>query len=57
MAHYEIKAQYEYGATIEADSPEEAEKLFLADLNLYYQGTYEYECELVEDEEEDEDEE
>ena len=54
MAHYEIKAQYEYGATIEADSPEEAEKIFLADLNSHYQGTYEYECELVEEEEEEE---
>lgn len=47
MATYNIKAQYEYEAEIEADSPEEAEKLFLADLDTYYVGTYEFECDKV----------
>lgn len=56
MATYRIKAQYEYEGEVEADSPEEAEKVFLDDLNSHYASTYEYECELVEDEE-DEDEE
>lgn len=45
MATYNIKATYEYEGEVEADSPEEAEKLFLDDLNSYYMGTETYECE------------
>lgn len=47
MATYRIKAQYEYEGDVEADSPEEAEKLFLQDLNDYYSSTYDYECEEI----------
>ena len=54
MAKYNIKAQYEYEGEVEANSPEEAEKVFLEDLNSHYAGTYSYECEEVEDEEEGE---
>lgn len=59
MAKYDIKAMYEYWAEgIEADSPEEAEKIFLDDLNSYYYGTYSLDIEEVDDEDdEDEDEE
>ena len=48
MPHFKITAMYEYEGTIQADTAEQAEKLFLADLNDYYQGTEEYECEEVE---------
>ena len=51
MAMFEISAMYEYGATIEADSKEEAEQIFLDDLNAYYYGTYSYECEELDEEE------
>lgn len=54
MATYRIKAQYEYEGDIEAESPEEAEKLFLADLNDHYAGTYSYECENLDTEESEE---
>lgn len=54
MATYRIKAQYDYEADIEADSPEEAEKLFLADLNDHYAGTESYECENLTTGEEEE---
>ncbi len=47
MATYYIKAQYEYEGAVEANSPEEAEKIFLDDLNSHYAGTYSYECEEV----------
>lgn len=56
MARYNISAMYEYGTDgIEADSPEEAERIFLESLNDYYQGTYSLDIEEVEDDE-DEDE-
>lgn len=55
MAKFLIEAMYEYCGEVEADTPEEAEKLFLDDLDLHYQGTYSYTCdELEEDESEDE---
>ena len=44
MATYRIKANYEYEGDIEANSPEEAETLFLKELNDYYMGTESYEC-------------
>jgi hypothetical protein len=47
MATYYIKAQYEYEGAVEANSPEEAEKIFLDDLNSHYAGTYDYECKEV----------
>lgn len=55
MAIYRIEALYEYSADIEADSPEEAENLFLDDLNVHYVGTYSYECEELEEDEEEDD--
>ena len=36
MAHYKIKATYLYEGTVEADSQDEAEKLFIDDLNSFY---------------------
>ena len=56
MAIYRIEALYEYSADIEADSPEEAENLFLDDLDVHYVGTYSYECEELEEIEEADDE-
>lgn len=49
MPLYNIKALYEYEGEIEADTEEEAEKIFLDYLNMYYIGTYSYECEEIED--------
>lgn len=53
MAKFFIEAQYEYCGEIEARTAEEAEKLFLEDLNDYYMGTYSFEIEEMEEEEED----
>lgn len=54
MAKYNISAMYEYGTDgIEADSPEEAERIFLESLNDYYQGTYSLDIEEVEDDEDE----
>lgn len=47
MAHFHIKAQYEYEGTVEAENAEEAEKVFLAELNDHYSSTYDYECEEI----------
>lgn len=47
MAIYKITAQYDYEGVIEADSPEEAETLFLAELNDYYAGVNSYDCDEV----------
>ena len=52
MAKFNIKAMYEYEGEVEADSPEEAEKIFLAELNDFYMGTYSFEIEEIDDEEE-----
>ena len=41
MACYRVRALYEYEGEVEADSPEDAEKVFLADLNSYYVSTEE----------------
>lgn len=50
MATYKIKAMYEYEGEVEANSADEAETLFLKDLNDHYQSTYDFECvELCED--------
>lgn len=54
MAKYNIKAMYEYEGEVEANSPEEAEKIFLDDLNDHYSSTYSYECEEVEEDEDEE---
>lgn len=54
MATYKITASYEYEAEIEATSPEQAEKLFLEDLNSHYVGTDSFDIEEVEEEEEEE---
>jgi hypothetical protein len=47
MATYRIRALYAYEGDVEANSPDEAEKLFLADLNDYYSETHDYEWEKV----------
>lgn len=52
MPKYDIRAMYEYWAEgIEADTPEEAKKIFLNDLDSYYWGTYS--LEIVEDKEDE----
>lgn len=48
MAKFKITATYEYEGVIEADNAKDAEKLFLKDLNDYYQSTEEFEIEEVE---------
>ena len=53
MARFIIEAMYEYRGEIEARTEEEAEAIFLEDLNDYYYGTYSLEIEELEDEEED----
>lgn len=50
MAAYEIRAMYEYYGVIEADTPEEAENIFLSDLDTYYWGTYSLDIEETESE-------
>ena len=47
MATYNIKATYEYEGEVEANSPEEAEKFFLDELNSYYMGTEAFEIEKL----------
>lgn len=53
MARFFIQAQYEYSGEVEARTEEEAEQIFLDDLNSYYYGTYSYEIEELEEEGED----
>ena len=53
MARFIIEAQYEYRGEVEARTAEEAEAIFLEDLNDYYYGTYSLEIEEMEEEEED----
>ena len=49
MAKFEIRATYEYWAEgIEADSQEEAERIFLQDLNDHYYGTESFEVTEIE---------
>ena len=47
MPIYHIKATYEYEGTVEADSPEDAETIFLDDLNSHYSGTEDYSIEEI----------
>jgi hypothetical protein len=54
MAKYNIKAMYEYEGEVEADTPEQAETIFLNNLNTYYVSTESFDIELVEDEEDEE---
>lgn len=56
MAKYKITAMYEYEAEIEADSPEQAEKLFLDELNSYYVSTESLDIEELEEDEDEEEE-
>jgi len=51
MPKYFIEATYSYSAEIEANSREEAESLFLDDLNVYYAGTDSLTIEEVEEDE------
>ena len=44
---------YEYSGEIEARTEEEAEAIFLDELNAYYMGTESFEIEELEEEEED----
>lgn len=53
MAIYQIEATYSYSGEVEANSPEEAESLFLDDLNMYYEGTDSFTIEELEDDEEE----
>lgn len=54
MAKYFIQATYAYSGEVEANSPEEAESLFLDDLNIYYDGTDSFDIEELEDDEDEE---
>ena len=47
MATFSITATYEYAGEIEADNEQEAEKLFLDELNSYYMGTESFEIEKI----------
>lgn len=47
MATFSITATYEYAGEIEAENEEEAEKLFLDELNSYYMGTESFEIEKL----------
>lgn len=53
MAKFQIDASYSYSAEIEADTAEEAEQMFLDNLNQYYVGTEEFEIEEIEDDEDE----
>jgi hypothetical protein len=54
MAKFYIQATYAYSGEIDADTAEQAEQIFLEDLDLYYDGTDSYECEEIEEDDEDE---
>lgn len=47
MAHYRIKALYEYEGVVEGNTQDEAEKAFLADLNSHYSSTESIDFEIV----------
>jgi hypothetical protein len=47
MAKFHITATYAYEGVVEADTAEEAESIFLSDLNAHYDGTDSYDCEQV----------
>ena len=51
---FRINAMYEYEAEIVADNEQEAERIFLQDLNSHYVGTYSMEIDEIEDEEDEE---
>jgi len=53
MARFFITATYSYSGEVEARTAEEAEKYFLDDMDLYYDGTDSFEIEELEEEEED----
>ena len=53
MARFYIEAMYEYRGEVEARTAEEAEAIFLDELNDYYYGTYSIDIDELEDEEED----
>lgn len=53
MARFYIEAMYEYRGEVEARTQEEAEQIFLDDLNDFYYGTYSLDIEEVEEQEED----
>jgi hypothetical protein len=44
MANYYITATYRYAGMVEADSPEDAEKVFWAEMNDHYDTTEDYKC-------------
>lgn len=56
MAKFQITAMYEYSGEIEADSPEEAERIFLDELNDHYVSTESFDIEEIEEEDEEEEE-
>ena len=53
MAKFYIEAMYEYRGEVEARTQEEAESIFLDELNDYYYGTYSIEIDELEEDEED----
>lgn len=53
MARFFVEAMYEYRGEVEARTQEEAEQIFLDDLNDFYYGTYSLDIDQLEDEEED----
>lgn len=58
MATFYIKAMYEYEGEVEADNAEEAEALFIDELDCHYMGTYSFDIEEQEsDDDDDEDDE
>ena len=44
MAHFYIKAVYRYEGMVEADTPDDAEKVFWKEMNDHYASTEDYEC-------------
>lgn len=44
MPTYKITAVYKYDGEVEAPTPERAEQLFLAEINMHYDDTLEFEC-------------
>lgn len=53
MAKFYIRALYEYRGEVEARTEEEAEQIFIDELDDYFYGTYSIDFEELEEEEED----
>jgi hypothetical protein len=53
MAKFYIEATYSYSGEVEANTREEAESLFLDDLNMYYEGTDSISIEEIDEDDEE----